>query len=86
MGERAGHNAVASLLGKSLMPFSETEYVTCLDLGAAGALFTQGWDRQVRLTGFWAKAMKETINTRQIYPPMSAVSGRVSRSALAPAA
>ncbi|HEX6943039.1 MAG TPA: FAD-dependent oxidoreductase [Gemmatimonadaceae bacterium] len=69
MGEIAGANAAAELLGGKLAPFSHSAYVTCLDLGDAGALFMEGWDREVRLTGFWAKVMKETINTRLIYPP-----------------
>ncbi len=69
MGNVAGENVVADLLGLPLIPFRQPDYVTCLDLGAWGAIFTQGWDRNVSLTGFWAKAMKQTINTRLIYPP-----------------
>jgi len=69
MGDLAGRNAVAELVGVPPAAFSPPGYVTCLDLGAWGALFTQGWDRQVKLTGLWAKVMKETINTRLIYPP-----------------
>lgn len=69
MGEIAGANAAAELLGGRLAPFSHSAYVTCLDLGEAGALFMEGWDREVRLTGFWAKVMKQVINTRLIYPP-----------------
>jgi len=42
--------------------------VTCLDLGAAGALFMEGWDRQVRVSGFWGSVLKESINQRLIYP------------------
>jgi NADH dehydrogenase len=71
MGELAGRNAVAELLGDIPQPFAQPHYVTCLDLGAAGALFMQGWDRAVKLTGFWAKVMKETINTQLIYPPQA---------------
>jgi hypothetical protein len=37
-------------------------------MGEAGALFMQGWEREVKLTGFWGKMMKQTINTRLIYP------------------
>jgi NADH:ubiquinone reductase (H+-translocating) len=69
MGERAGRNAVAELSGREPSGFLQPDYVTCLDLGEGGAVFTQGWDRQVHLTGFWAKIMKETINTWMIYPP-----------------
>jgi NADH dehydrogenase len=70
MGDVAGHNAVAQLLGVSMRPFSPSTYVTCLDLGEAGALFMEGWDRAVRLTGSWGKVMKQAINTRLIYPPV----------------
>jgi NADH:ubiquinone reductase (H+-translocating) len=74
MGECAGGNAVSDLLGAPLAPFSWPHYVTCLDLGAWGALFTEGWDREVRLAGHWAKVMKETINRRLIYPPIARAS------------
>lgn len=80
MGERAGRNAVAALLGVPLVAFSEPHYVTCLDLGAWGALFTQGWNRDVKLTGYWAKMMKQTINTRMIYPPISSDQPHVVRT------
>jgi NADH dehydrogenase len=69
MGEVAGHNAASDLLGLSASVYAHSAYVTCLDLGEAGALFMEGWNREVRLTGFWAKVVKETINTRLIYPP-----------------
>lgn len=69
MGEIAGANAAAELLGGKLATFSHSAYVSCLDLGDAGALFMEGWDREVRLTGFWAKLVKQVINTRLIYPP-----------------
>jgi len=69
MGDRAGRNAVAELTGREPGRFEPPPYVTCLDLGEWGGLFTQGWDRQVYLAGFWGRKMKETINTRMIYPP-----------------
>ena len=31
-------------------PYSQPKYVTCLDLGPWGALYTEGWERQVRFT------------------------------------
>ncbi len=69
MGAAAGRNAVAELTGGAPAAFSAPDYVTCLDLGEWGAVFTQGWERQVTLEGGWAKHMKRTINTRLIYPP-----------------
>jgi len=45
-------------------------YVTCLDLGAWGAVFTKGWDRQVDLTREQGKRRKELINRSRIYPPV----------------
>jgi NADH dehydrogenase len=84
MGECAGRNAVAELAGGDLKPFLPPQYVTCLDLGEWGGLFTRGWDRQVHLTGFWGKVMKQAINTRLIYPPRAGHrSARASRRQLA---
>jgi NADH dehydrogenase len=80
MGERAGSNAVADLLGQPPTPYLQPNHVTCLDLGGAGALFMQGWEREVKLTDFWAKTMKQAINTRLIYPFRGGVtSDRMSR-------
>ena len=69
MGAFAGHNAAAELLGAPTIPYHQEAYVTCLDLGDAGALFTRGWDRQVEFVGAEAKRMKQEINTVWIYPP-----------------
>lgn len=69
MGEAAGANAAADLFDAPLAEFRYPDYVTCLDLGAAGALFMEGWDRQVRVSGFWGSVLKESINQRLIYPP-----------------
>lgn len=69
LGRVAGYNAAADLLGLPLHPYSQPKYVTCIDLGAWGALFTEGWDRQVRLTRAEAKAVKQEINRVWIYPP-----------------
>ncbi|NUB15534.1 NAD(P)/FAD-dependent oxidoreductase, partial [Azospirillum brasilense] len=57
------------LVGLPTHPYSQPKYVTCLDLGPWGALFTEGWDRQVRLTREEGKAVKREINTKWIYPP-----------------
>ncbi|QRM33849.1 NAD(P)/FAD-dependent oxidoreductase [Microvirga sp. VF16] len=69
MGAFAGHNAAADLLGVPTKPYHQKTYVTCLDLGEAGAIFTRGWDRKVELVGAEAKKTKQEINTVWIYPP-----------------
>ncbi len=69
LGRVAGYNAAAELVGLPLHPYSQPKYVTCLDLGPWGAIFTEGWDRQVQLTRDTAKNVKREINTKWIYPP-----------------
>jgi NADH:ubiquinone reductase (H+-translocating) len=69
LGAFAGHNAAAELLGRPARPYHQKAYVTCLDLGEAGAIYTRGWDRKVELVGTKAKALKKEINTVWIYPP-----------------
>ncbi|QUS39661.1 NAD(P)/FAD-dependent oxidoreductase [Tardiphaga alba] len=69
MGAFAGNNAAAELLGVPSRPYHQKAYVTCLDLGEAGALFTRGWDRNVEMIGDVAKKTKQEINTVWIYPP-----------------
>lgn len=69
LGRSAGHNAAADLLGIPTIPYDQVNYVTCLDLGPWGAVYTEGWDRQVKLVGAEAKTLKQQINTKWIYPP-----------------
>jgi NADH dehydrogenase len=69
MGAFAGNNAAAELLGVPTKPYHQKAYVTCLDLGEAGAIFTRGWDRKVEMVGEQAKRTKQEINTVWIYPP-----------------
>ncbi|MGW2051740.1 NAD(P)/FAD-dependent oxidoreductase [Streptomyces sp. NPDC001858] len=69
MGKFAGRNVAADLLGLDAQAFTADPYVTCLDLGPAGAILTQGWDRQIALTGEEAKTLKQNINALWIYPP-----------------
>ncbi|WP_063692463.1 NAD(P)/FAD-dependent oxidoreductase [Bradyrhizobium stylosanthis] len=71
MGRFAGHNVVADLAGQPMLPLRIDWYVTVLDLGSWGALYTEGWDREVRTTGAAAKATKQTINRKRIYPPLT---------------
>jgi NADH dehydrogenase len=69
LGRHAGNNVAAQLLGVDPTPYSQPKYVTCLDLGGWGAVYTEGWDRQVKLTGQEGKSLKTQINTQWIYPP-----------------
>lgn len=71
MGRFAGHNVVADLVGLPMLPLRIDWYVTVLDLGKWGALYTEGWDREVRTTGAAAKTTKEIINRQRIYPPLT---------------
>ena len=71
MGRYAGYNVVADLLGEPMLPLAIDWYVTVLDLGAWGALYTTGWDRQVHTKGAAAKVTKQTINHQRIYPPLT---------------
>ena len=73
MGRFAGHNVVADLYARPMIPLRIDWYVTVLDLGAWGALYTTGWDRQVHSVGHDAKAIKQTINQKRIYPPQTGV-------------
>ena len=69
LGRFAGYNALCDLLGRSTRRYRQEHYVTCLDLGPWGALFTSGWDRQVQKIRDEGKAMKRQINCERIYPP-----------------
>lgn len=71
LGRSAGHNAAADLLGVAPLPYRQPKYVTCLDLGAWGAVYTEGWDRRVVLLKDEAKQLKTQINTQWIYPPQA---------------
>lgn len=71
MGRFAGHNAVAELVGHDMIPLEVSAYGTCLDLGAWGAVRTEGWESRVVKKGSDAKAIKTHINRDRIYPPRS---------------
>jgi NADH dehydrogenase len=73
MGRYAGYNVVSDLFGKPLLSLRIPWYVTVLDLGPAGAVYTEGWDRVVVSTGAQAKTTKQTINSKRIYPPLTGV-------------
>jgi NADH dehydrogenase len=69
LGKVAGYNAAADLLGVPLRDFTPGPYVTCLDLGGAGAIFTRGWDRRVMASGAEGADVKKRIN-QHIHPPV----------------
>ncbi|MGC4958452.1 NAD(P)/FAD-dependent oxidoreductase [Actinomadura citrea] len=69
MGKTAGHNAAADLLGVPPIAFAPAPYVTDLDLGAAGAVYTRGWDRLVALHGAEGKWVKRWLMNK-IHPPV----------------
>jgi NADH:ubiquinone reductase (H+-translocating) len=69
LGKVAGYNAAADLLGLPLRQFNPGPYVTCLDLGNAGAIFTRGWDRKVLAAGAEGAVVKRGIN-QAIHPPV----------------
>lgn len=69
LGRVAGYNAAAELVDLPLHPYSQPKYVTCVDLGPWGALYSEGWDRQVQFVRDEAKKIKQEINTIWIYPP-----------------
>jgi NADH dehydrogenase len=71
MGRFAGHNVVCDLFGVPMLPLRLAWYVTVLDLGPWGAVYTEGWDRQVVTTGGAAKQTKQVINGQRIYPPLT---------------
>lgn len=81
MGRFAGHNVVADLFGLPMLPLRIDWYVTVLDLGEWGALYTVGWDRKVRASGAAAKATKQIINQRRIYPPLTGVRAEILAAA-----
>jgi NADH dehydrogenase len=71
-GRFAGANAARALLGAPQLHFQARPYVTCIDLGRYGALFTQGRHREVLRHGPEAKATKQRINRVMIHPPQGA--------------
>lgn len=71
LGRVAGYNPAAELVDLPLHPYSQPKYVTCVDLGSWGALYTEGWDRQVQFVREEAKKIKQEINTVWIYPPVA---------------
>jgi NADH dehydrogenase len=69
LGRFVGHNAAASLIGIEPLTYRQVNYVTCLDLGGWGAVYTEGWDQEVKLIREEAKKLKLSITSELIYPP-----------------
>jgi NADH:ubiquinone reductase (H+-translocating) len=73
MGRYAGYNVISDLFDAPMLRLRIPWYVTVLDLGPAGAVYTEGWDRVVVARGAAAKATKQIINTQRIYPPLTRI-------------
>lgn len=69
LGRFVGNNVAADMLGVAPLPYSQVNYVTCLDLGGWGAVYTEGWDQVVKSTRAEAKKIKIAITSELIYPP-----------------
>lgn len=68
-GRFAGNNAIANLFNDELLMYEQHKYVTSLDLGSWGALYTEGWDQEIVSIQDEAKKIKLFINHERIYPP-----------------
>lgn len=70
MGKYAGRNVTADWLGVSEMnSYQQADYTTCLDLGRFGAVYTEGFERELKSYGAEAKKRKLWLNNEYIYPP-----------------
>lgn len=69
LGKFAGNNVAASVLDIPSLPYRQVNYVTCLDLGSWGAVYTEGWDQKVQSVREEAKKIKIAITNELIYPP-----------------
>lgn len=67
-GKWSGHNAVADLFGGEKLPYVQSTYVTCVDLGPDKALFTRGFERKMEANEAAGKQIKTEINTVWIVP------------------
>jgi NADH dehydrogenase len=81
MGRFAGYNVISDMLGEPMLSLRIPWYVTVLDLGPAGAVYTEGWERQVIASGAEAKATKRTINGKRIYPPLNGIRDEILAAA-----
>jgi len=65
----AGTTGAASLLNLEPYPYRQVNYVTCLDLGGWGAVYTEGWEQRVKSVREEGKKIKVAITNELIYPP-----------------
>jgi NADH dehydrogenase len=54
-----------------LRRYRQPNYTTCIDLGEYGAMYSEGWEREVKTTGAEANVRKRMINEQWIYPPQA---------------
>ncbi|MYN47068.1 FAD-dependent oxidoreductase [Pseudoduganella sp. FT93W] len=80
LGRSAGHNAMADVLGLPAIPYDQPVYVTCLSLGSDDAVYTEGWQRTVKMSGPAAAELKANINTVWIYPPQADMAEIITRA------
>ncbi|MFV8845443.1 NAD(P)/FAD-dependent oxidoreductase [Serratia fonticola] len=71
LGRFVGHNVAADLIGIEPLPYRQVNYVTCLDLGTWGAVYSEGWDQVVKFTKEEGKKIKVSITNELIYPPLA---------------
>jgi NADH dehydrogenase len=71
LGRFVGHNVAADLIGIEPLPYRQVNYVTCLDLGTWGAVYSEGWDQVVKFTKEEGKKIKISITNELIYPPQA---------------
>lgn len=81
MGRYAGYNAARDLFGLPMIPLRIDWYVTVVDLGSWGAIYTEGWERRLVAGGTAAKETKRIINTQRIYPPVGGDRGALLAAA-----
>lgn len=71
LGRFVGHNVAADLIGIEPLPYRQVNYVTCLDLGTWGAVYSEGWEQVVKFTKEEGKKIKASITNELIYPPLA---------------
>ncbi len=78
MGKFGGHNVAARSDRQIDAADTQPFYATCLDLGEWGAVYSEGWDRQIKLTHAEGKA-RERDDQYAVDLPTGAESRRCVR-------